>query len=74
MVYRNTCLGNQKLLIIDLIVNIILDYLKNNVHNLFTITGNIEGGILSKMSLETFKGIVKCAEPGKCDILVSRIL
>ena len=44
-----------KVLIIDLIVNIILDYLKNTVHNLFTITTNIEGGVLLKKSSETFK-------------------
>ena len=31
------------LLIIDLIVNIILDYLKKTLHNLFTITTNIQG-------------------------------
>ena len=31
-------LGKKKLLIIDLIVNIILDYLEKTVHNLFTIT------------------------------------
>ena len=39
-------LGNQKILIIDLIVNIILDYLKKTVHNAFTITTNIQGGVL----------------------------
>ena len=31
---------------IDLIVNVILDYPKNTVHNLFTITANIQGGAL----------------------------
>ena len=46
IVYRNTWLGNQKLLIFDLIVNIILDYLKKTVHNVFTITTNIQGGVL----------------------------
>ena len=46
IVYRNTWLGNQKLLIVDLIVNIILDYLKKTVHNVFTITTNIQGGAL----------------------------
>ena len=50
-----TRLRNQKLLIIDLIVNIILDYLKNTVQNLFIITANIEGDVLSKKSSETFK-------------------
>ena len=50
-----TWLENQKLLIIDLIVNIILDYLKNTVHNIFTVTANIEGGVLLKKSSETFK-------------------
>ena len=48
-------IGNQKLLIIDLIVNISLDYLKNTMHNLFTITANIEGGALLRKSSETFK-------------------
>ena len=46
IIYRNTWLGNEKLLIIDFIVNIILDYLKWTVHNLFTITTNIRGGVL----------------------------
>ena len=46
IVYRKTWLGNQKILIIDLIVNIILDYLKKTVHNAFTITTNIQGGVL----------------------------
>ena len=44
IVYRNTRLGNWKLLIIELIVNINLDYLKKTVHNLFTT--NIQGGVL----------------------------
>ena len=35
IVYRNTWLGNQKLLI-DLVVNINLDSVKKTVHNLFT--------------------------------------
>ena len=34
IVYRNTWLGNWKLLIIDLIVNINLDYFKKTVHKL----------------------------------------
>ena len=34
------------MLIVDLIVNIILDYLKKTVHNVFTITTNIQGGAL----------------------------
>ena len=38
----------------DLIVNIILDYLKKTVHNLFTVTKNIQGGVLWKKSSETF--------------------
>ena len=46
IVYRNTWLGNWKILIIDLIVNIILDYLKKTVHNVFTITTNIQGSVL----------------------------
>ena len=44
-----------KFLIIDIIVNIILDYLKNTMHNLFTNAANKEGGVLSKKSSETFK-------------------
>ena len=44
-----------KAIIIDLIVNIILNYLKNTVQNLFTITANIQGGVLSKKSSETVK-------------------
>ena len=36
----------MKELIIDLIVNIILDYLKKTEHNLITITTNIQGGVL----------------------------
>ena len=36
MVYRNAWLGKSKLLIVDLIVNIILDYFKKTVHNLIT--------------------------------------
>ena len=43
IVYRNTWLGNQNILIIDFIVNIILDYLKKTVYNVFTITTNIQG-------------------------------
>ena len=35
IVYRNTGLGKQNLLIIDLFVNIVLDYLKKTVNNLF---------------------------------------
>ena len=35
-----------KCLVIDLIVNIIFDYLKKTVHKLFTITTNIQGGVL----------------------------
>ena len=42
--YRDTWLGNKKLLITDLIVNINLDYLKKTVHNLFTT--NIEGSVV----------------------------
>ena len=34
------------ILIIDLIVNIILDYLKKTVHNVFSITVNIQGSAL----------------------------
>ena len=56
IVYRNTWLGNWKLLIIDLIVNITLDYLKKTMHNnLFTITTNIQGDVLWKKSCETIK-------------------
>ena len=33
-------------LINDLIVNIILDYFKSTVHNLFIITTNLQGGVL----------------------------
>ena len=36
------------MLIVDLIVNIILDYLKKTMHNAFTITTNIQGGALVK--------------------------
>ena len=46
IVYRNSWLGNYKLLIIDLIVSIILDYLGKTLHKLFTITTNIRGGAL----------------------------
>ena len=35
-----------KNLIIDLIANVILDYLKKTVHNAFTITTNIQGSDL----------------------------
>ena len=38
IVYRSTWLGNWKLLMIGLSVNIILNYLKKTAHNLFTIT------------------------------------
>ena len=38
-----------KALMIDLIVNIILDYLKKTVHNLFTITTNIQGVVLKSL-------------------------
>ena len=41
-----TWLGNWKILIIDLIVNIILDYLKKTVHNVFTITTNTQESVL----------------------------
>ena len=44
IVYRNTWLGNEKLLIIDFIVSIDLDYLKKTVHNLFAT--NIQGVVL----------------------------
>ena len=53
IVYRNTWLGNWKLLIIDLIVNLNLDYLKKTVHNLFTT--NTQGGVLQNKFSETFK-------------------
>ena len=35
-----------KNLVIDLIVNIILDYLKKTMNNIFTITTNIQGCVL----------------------------
>ena len=38
-----------KALMIDLIVNIILDYLKKTVHKLFTITTNIQGVVLKSL-------------------------
>ena len=41
-----TWLGNWKILIIDLIVNIILDYLKKTVHSVFTITTNTQESVL----------------------------
>ena len=44
IVYRNTWLGNEELLISNLIANINLNYLKGAVHNLF-IT-NIQGDVL----------------------------
>ena len=47
--------GDQKLLNIDFIVNIILDYLKKTVHNLFTITTNVQRSVLWKKSSKTFK-------------------
>ena len=43
-VYRSTWLGNWKLLIIDIIVNINLDYLKKAVHNLSAT--NIQGRVV----------------------------
>ena len=42
-------------IILYLIVNIILDYLKGTVYNLFTITINIQESVLWKESSETFK-------------------
>ena len=42
-----------KLLIIDVIVSINLDFLKKTVHNLFTT--NIQVGVLWNKSSETFK-------------------
>ena len=49
-----------KFLIIDIIVNIILDYLKNTMHNLFTNAANKEG-VLSKKSSETLSNVLeKC--------------
>ena len=47
IVYRNTWLGNWKL------VNLNLDYLKKTVHNLFTT--NTQGGVLQNKFSETFK-------------------
>ena len=41
--------------IIDLIGNIILDYLKKTVHNILTITTDIQGGGLWKKSSQVFK-------------------
>lgn len=45
IIYRDIWLGkNYKLLIKDLIVNIILNYFKKTMQNLFTISTNIQGG------------------------------
>ena len=38
-----------------MIVNIFLDSLKKTVHNLFTITTNIQGAVLKKKSSRTLK-------------------
>ena len=57
IVYRNTWLRNQKLLIIDLIVNIILDYLKKTVDNLFPT--NVQGGVLKLSPLELLNKILE---------------
>ena len=46
MVYRNTWLWKYKLFIIDLIVNIILEYLKKTMDNVFTINTNKQGRVL----------------------------
>ena len=42
-------------LFVDLIVNMVLDYLKKTVRNLFTINTNIQEGIPCKKSSETFQ-------------------
>ena len=47
IVYGNTWLRDQKLLI--------LDYLKKTVNNVSPNTTNIQGGVLEKKSFETFK-------------------
>ena len=47
IIYRDIWLGkNYKLLIKDLIVNIILNYFKKTMQNLFTISTNIQGGVV----------------------------
>ena len=43
---------------ICLVVNIILDYFKKTVHNLFIITTNIQGCVLRKTSSETLNKIL----------------
>ena len=37
-----------------LMVNIILDYLQNTVHNQYTITANVRGGVLPENHSKTF--------------------
>ena len=47
IIYRDIWLGkNYKLLIKDLIVNIILNYFKKTMQNLFTISTIIQGGVV----------------------------
>ena len=52
--YRNIWIGNWKLSIIDLIVNVILHYLKKTLRSLLTITTNIQECVLWKKYSETF--------------------
>ena len=44
---------------IYLMVDIILDYLKKTVHNLFTITTSIQGDVLCKKSSKTLNKILE---------------
>ena len=46
---------NPRLNRINLTINIILHFLKNTVHNLFTITTIVQEGVPWKKSSETFK-------------------
>ena len=49
IVCRNTWLGNQKILIIDLIVNIILDYLKKtSAQRMYYYYYKYKGGVFCK--------------------------
>ena len=43
----------------DLNVIIILDYLKKTVHNLFTVTTNIQGGSCERSPLKLFNKILE---------------
>ena len=50
--YCNHSLSKQ--MVRKLMVNIILDYLQNTVHNQYTITANVRGGVLPEKYSKTF--------------------